>query len=99
MRPRCARLGGGLHGWSCHERKRIFAAMRSRVGAAINTQLADLIVAWARRRWPALRLVPAHWIRPAVRPAAIRMRRVLASAALILAAATALMLAALAILT
>ena len=73
--------------------------MRSRVNAAIDTQLADLIVAWARRRWPALGLVPARWIRPAARPAAIRMRRVLSSAALILGAATALTLAVLAILT
>ncbi len=73
--------------------------MRSRIGAAIDTQLADLIVAWARRRWPALRLVPADWIRPAVRPAAIRMRRVLSSAVLILGAAIALTLAVLAILT
>ena len=93
------RLGGGLHASSCNERERIFAAMRSRVGAAIDTQLADLIVAWARRRWPALRLVPARWIRPAVRPAAIRMRRVLSRAALILGAAAALILALVAILT
>ena len=71
--------------------------MHSRVNAAIDTQLADLIVAWARRRWPALRLVPARWIRPAVTPAAIRLRRVLSVAALILGATTAVILAVLAI--
>jgi hypothetical protein len=34
-------------------------------------------VAWARRRWPPLRLVPARWIRPAVAPMALRLRRLL----------------------
>jgi len=73
--------------------------MRSRVSAAIDTQLADLIVAWARRRWPALGLVPARWIRPAVTPAARPLRRLLSTAALILGATTALIVAVLAILT
>ena len=73
--------------------------MRSRINAAIDTQLADLIVAWTRRRWPALRLMPARLIMPAVRPAAIRLRRVLTAAALILGVTTGLILAAVATLT
>jgi hypothetical protein len=36
-----------------------------------------LIVAWARRRCPALRLVPARWITLAVAPTARRLGRVL----------------------
>jgi len=39
--------------------------------------MEDLIVAWTRRRYPALQLVPARWIRLAVAPAAARMRRLL----------------------
>jgi hypothetical protein len=72
--------------------------MRNRVYAAIDTQMADLIVAWARRRWPALKLVPARWIRPAVAPVAVRLRRGLSVTALALAAATGMTVAALAIL-
>lgn len=55
-------------------------AMSGGLGAVIDSRLEDLIVAWARRRWPALRLVPARWIRPAVAPVALRVRRVLARA-------------------
>lgn len=73
--------------------------MRSRINASIDTQLADLIVARARRRWPALRLMPARLMRPAVRPPAIRLRRVLSAAALILGVTTGLILAGVAILT
>jgi hypothetical protein len=51
--------------------------MPSGLSAAIDSRLEDLIVAWARRRWPALRLVPARWIRPAVAPLAPRLRRLL----------------------
>ena len=49
--------------------------MPSGLSAAIDSRLEDLIVVWARRRWPALRLVPARWIRPAVAPTAVRLRR------------------------
>jgi hypothetical protein len=72
--------------------------MLSRASAAIDTRLANLIVAWARRRWPALRLLPARWVRPAVAPAAVRLRRALAAAALTMCATAGLILAALAIL-
>jgi hypothetical protein len=51
--------------------------MSSGLSAAIDSRLEGLIVAWARRRWPALRLVPARWIRPAVAPTALRLRRLL----------------------
>jgi hypothetical protein len=73
--------------------------VRTRVSTAVDTQLADLIVALACRRWPALRLMPAGWIRPAVRPAAIRLRRLLSAAALMLGVTIGLTVALLAILT
>jgi hypothetical protein len=57
-------------------------AMPSGLNAAIDRRLEDLIVAWARRRWPALRLVPARWIRPALAPMALRLRRSLSRAVL-----------------
>jgi hypothetical protein len=60
--------------------------MPSGLSAAIDRRLEDLIVAWARRRWPPLRLVPARWIRPAVAPMALRLRRLLSRP--VLAAAT-----------
>jgi hypothetical protein len=72
--------------------------MRSRVNAAIDTQLADLIVALACRRWPALRLVPRRWMRPVLAPAAVRLRRELSAAALILAGTAGVIIAALVIL-
>jgi len=71
--------------------------MRSRVNAAIDTQLAELIVALACRRWPALRLVPRRWIRPVLAPAAVRLRRAISAAALILAATTGVIIAGLVI--
>jgi hypothetical protein len=51
--------------------------MRSGLSAAIDRRLEDLIVAWTRRQWPASRLVPARWLRPAVAPTALRLRRLL----------------------
>jgi hypothetical protein len=51
--------------------------MPSGPSAAIDRWLEDLIVTWARRQWPALRLLPARWIRPAVAPTALRLRRLL----------------------
>jgi hypothetical protein len=59
--------------------------MRSAMGAAIDDWLEELIVAWGRRRWPVLRLVPAQWIRPAIKPAVVRLRRSLSRGALVLA--------------
>jgi hypothetical protein len=57
-------------------------AMLSGLSAVIDSRLEDLIVAWARRRWPVLRLVPARWIQPAVAPLAPRLRRLLSRAVL-----------------
>jgi hypothetical protein len=58
--------------------RRLFSSgMPSGLSAAVDRRLQDLIVAWTRRQYPALRLVPARWIRPAVAPAAVRLRRVL----------------------
>jgi hypothetical protein len=71
--------------------------MRSRVNATIEAQLAELITAWARRRWPALRLVPTGWIRPMVTPAAVRLRHVISAAALISAATAGVIIAVLVI--
>ena len=51
--------------------------MPSGISAAASRRMEDLIVAWTRRRYPALQLVPARWIRLAVAPAAARMRRLL----------------------
>jgi hypothetical protein len=62
--------------------------MRSRVSAAIDTQLADLMVGRVCRRWPVLRVVPRRWIRPMVAPATVRLRRAL-SLAVLTSAATA----------
>jgi hypothetical protein len=56
--------------------------MRSDISAAIDRHLETLVVVWSRRRWPALRLVPAQWIRPVVAPIALRLRRLLALAIL-----------------
>ena len=56
--------------------------MLSGLSAGIDGRLEELIVARARRRWPALRWVPAGWIRPAVAPMALRLRRMLSRAAL-----------------
>jgi hypothetical protein len=72
--------------------------MRNRVNDAIDTQVADVIVAWTRRRWPLLRLVPSRWMRPAVIPAAMRLRRGLSAATLIVGVITALILSGLVIL-
>jgi hypothetical protein len=60
--------------------------MPSAISAAVDRRLEDLIVAWTRRQYPALQWVPARWIRPAVAPAAVRLRRLLWGA--VLAAAT-----------
>jgi hypothetical protein len=67
--------------------------MLNRVSAAIDRRLEDQIVAWARRRWPALRLVPAGWLRPAATPMTPRLRRVLAGAALAAAMPSGIILA------
>jgi hypothetical protein len=72
--------------------------MDNRVTAAIDARLADLIVALARRRRPALRLIPARWIRVAVTPASMRLRRILSAAALISCATAGVILAVLAVL-
>jgi hypothetical protein len=58
-------------------------AMRSGVSAAIDRRLEGVIVAWLRREWPVLRVVPSAWIRPVVRPTAMRLRRSLARSVLV----------------
>jgi hypothetical protein len=49
--------------------------MRSGVAAAIDSRLEELAVTWVRRQLPALRLVPAGWIRPVIKPTVVRLRR------------------------
>jgi hypothetical protein len=66
--------------------------MRGGLSAAIDGRLQNLIVSWARRRWPVLRLVPARWIRFAVAPAAPRLRRALSRALLAAAMPTGMIL-------
>jgi hypothetical protein len=67
--------------------------MRTRVNAAIDARLAELIAALACRRWPALRVVPQRWIRPVLVPAAGRLRRGITAAALIVAATAGVIIA------
>ena len=55
----------------------MLARMPSGISAALDRRLHDLIVAWTRRQYPALQWVPARWIRPAVAPSALRLRRLL----------------------
>jgi hypothetical protein len=59
--------------------------MRSRVGIAIDSRLEELLVARVRRQWPVLRLAPSRWIRPVIRPTALRLRGSLTRGALALA--------------
>jgi hypothetical protein len=59
--------------------------MLNRVRTTIDRRLEDLIVAWVRRQWPVLRLVPARWIRPAITPTAARLRRSVSRSVLVLA--------------
>jgi hypothetical protein len=59
--------------------------MRSRVGIAIDSRLEELLVARVRRQWPVLCLAPSRWIRPVIRPAALRLRGSLTHGALALA--------------
>jgi hypothetical protein len=72
-------------------------AMPSGLSAPIDSWLEDLIVAWARRHWPVLRLVPARWIRPAVAPTALRLRRLLSRGVLAAAMPIGIILALLAL--
>jgi hypothetical protein len=60
--------------------------MRSRSGAAIDRRLEGLMVVWARRRWPVLRLVPVGLIRPVIKPTVVRLRVLVLLAALASAA-------------
>jgi hypothetical protein len=68
-------------------------AMRSAISAAIDRRLENLIVACARRQLPVLRLVPARWIRLAITPMAVRLRRSLSRSALALALPTGVIVA------
>jgi hypothetical protein len=66
--------------------------MCSWVGAAIDSWLERLIVIWVRRQRPVLRLVPARWIRPVIKPTVVRLRRSLSRGALALAVLVAIIL-------
>ena len=68
-------LGVALHCSPRRGPRRYLLAMRGGISAGIDRKLEELIVAWLRREWPVLRLVPSGWIRPAVRPTAMRLRR------------------------
>jgi len=52
------------------------------------------MVSWVRRQWPVLRLVPAGLIRPAVAPTALRLRRSIVRATLLVATGVAVIAAA-----
>jgi len=49
-------------------------AVLSALAARVDRQLADLMLARARRRWPLLRLVPRTCSRPLILPAATLAR-------------------------
>jgi hypothetical protein len=68
---RCAAVGGPFHDSPAEEPTTTLARMPSGISAAVDRRLEDVIVAWTRRQYP------ARWIRPAVAPAAVRLRRVL----------------------
>jgi hypothetical protein len=59
--------------------------MRTGVGTAIDSRLEERVLAWMRRRSPLLRLVPARWIRPVIKPTVVRLRRSLFRRAVALA--------------
>jgi hypothetical protein len=61
--------------------------MRSGARAAIDHRLEGLMIARARRRWPVVRLVPAGWIRPVIKPTVVRLRLSLVRAAIATAVA------------
>lgn len=56
--------------------------MLSALGASLDRRIATAIVASARRRWRPLRLLPAAWIQPLVKPAATLIRRELSRTAI-----------------
>ncbi|HEY3727430.1 MAG TPA: hypothetical protein VGL51_09670 [Solirubrobacteraceae bacterium] len=55
--------------------------MLSALSASVDRLIADAILARAQRRWLPLRLVPAAWIRPLVKPTATLIRREISRAA------------------
>jgi hypothetical protein len=67
--------------------------MTNGLSAAVDRLLQDLIVTSSRRQWPALRLVPARWLRAAVAPTALRLRRSLARLAVATAMSIGILLA------
>jgi hypothetical protein len=55
--------------------------MLNALGAWVDRRIANAILARAERRWPLLRLVPAVWMRPLLKPAGTRVRREVSRAA------------------
>jgi hypothetical protein len=70
-------VGGPFHDSPAWESTTTLERMPRGISAAVERRLEDLIVAWTRRQHPALQWVPARCIRPAVAPAAVRLRRLL----------------------
>ena len=56
--------------------------MLSALADTLDRQLANVILARARRRWPLLTLIPTGWLGPLASPRATRLRRSLARGAL-----------------
>jgi hypothetical protein len=52
--------------------------MFSALPGTIDRLLAGVLLAWVRRSWPLLRLVPSSWLRPLLAPTARRLRYSLA---------------------
>ena len=89
---RCTTVGRPFHDFPGREPATILARMPNGVRAAVDRQLQHLIVAWVRRQYPALQVVPARWMRPAVAPAAARLRRLLWRGVLVAATAIGIVL-------
>jgi hypothetical protein len=83
-RAPCAAIrDGGVHARG-YQFPAYASQMRDRTRAAIDRRLEGMGVARARRRWPVLRLVPAGWVRPLIKPTVVRLRVSLLRAALVL---------------
>jgi hypothetical protein len=71
--------------------------MPSGLSAAIDTRIEGFLVAWLRHHRPALRLLPARWIRLVVAPTAQRLRRSFTRTVLVAAMAVGIVLGLLAL--
>jgi hypothetical protein len=67
--------------------------MANVLSVVVDRLLQSVVVASSRRQWPVLRLVPARWLRAAVAPTNLRLRRSVARVAVATAMSIGLLLA------